>query len=61
MSLRDLPVEQRRVWKEIFEHYVFNEDEHAFDYIPEHARGVLAGVDEAAATALKAQLVKFLK
>lgn len=61
MSLRDLPVEQRRVWKEIFEQYVFNEDEHAFDYIPEHARGVLAGVDEKAAAALKAQLVKFLK
>ncbi|MFT6407828.1 MAG: hypothetical protein ACJAQ6_001243 [Arenicella sp.] len=61
MSLRDLPVEQRRVWKDLFDHYVFNEDEHAFDYIPEHARGVLAGVDEAAAKALKAQLVKFLK
>ena len=61
MSLRDLPVEQRRVWKNIFDHYVFNEDEHAFDYIPEHARGVLSGVDEAAAIALRAQLVKFLK
>ena len=61
MSLRDLPVEQRRVWKELFEQYVFNEDEHAFDYIPEHARGVLSGVDEAAALALRAQLVKFLK
>lgn len=61
MSMRDLPVEQRRVWKDIFEHYVFNEDAHAFDYIPEHARGVLAGVDEAAAKALKDQLVRFLK
>lgn len=61
MSLRDLPVDQRRVWKELFDHYVFNEDEHAFDYIPEHARGVLSGVDEAAAIALRAQLVKFLK
>lgn len=61
MSLRDLPVEQRRVWKELFEHYVFNEDEHAFDYIPEHARGLLSGVDEATALALRAQLVKFLK
>ncbi len=61
MSLKDLPLEQRRVWKSIFEQYVFNEDEHAFDYIPEHARGVLSKVDEASAAALKAQLVKFLK
>ena len=61
MSLRDLPVEQRRVWRDLFEFYVFNEDEHAFDYIPQSARGVLDKVDEASARALKAQLVKFLK
>jgi hypothetical protein len=61
MSLRDLPVEQRRVWRDLFQLYVFNEDEHAFDHIPEQARGVLGKVDEASARALKAQLVKFLK
>ncbi|MBT8115314.1 MAG: cupin-like domain-containing protein [Arenicella sp.] len=61
MSLHDLPVEQRRVWKDIFDRYVFNEDPHAFDHIPEHARGVLSGVDEAAAKAIRAQLVKFLQ
>ncbi len=61
MSLRDLPVEQRRVWRDLFELYVFNEDEHAFDHIPDNARGVLGEVDEASARALKAQLVRFLK
>ncbi|MFK8031224.1 MAG: cupin-like domain-containing protein [Gammaproteobacteria bacterium] len=61
MSLRDLPIEQRRVWKDVFEQYVFNENEHAFDYIPEHVRGVLAGVDEDAAKVLKMQLLKYLK
>lgn len=61
MSMRDLPAEQRVVWKELFNTYVFNDDDRAFEHIPEHARGVLSGVDEAAAKALKAQLVKFLK
>lgn len=61
MSLRDLPREQRAVWKEIFDRYVFNDDEHAFDHIPIHARGILSGVDESSANAIRAQLLKFLK
>ena len=61
MSLRDLPSEQRQVWKAIFDQYVFGDDEHAFDHIPEHARGILAGVDEISANSIRAQLVKFLK
>ena len=61
MSLRDLPAEQRSVWKEIFNQYVFSDDEHAFEHIPEHARGMLSGVDEATAKNIRSQLVKFLK
>lgn len=61
MSLRDLPTEQRQVWKEIFNQYVFNDDDNTFDHIPEHARGILSGVDETTANAIRAQLVKFLK
>lgn len=61
MSLRDLPLKQRAVWKEIFNQYVFDDDQHAFDHIPKHARGILSGVDESSASAIRAQLVKFLK
>ena len=61
MSLRDLPAEQRRVWKGIFDQYVFDGDESAFEHIPQHARGMLAGVDEATANNIRTQLVKFLK
>jgi len=61
MSLRDLPVEQRLIWKDIFDRYVFSAHEQSIDHIPEHARGVLAGVDEQAAQAIRAQLLKFLK
>jgi hypothetical protein len=61
MSLRDLPPEQRHVWKAIFDQYVFSDDEHAFDHIPQHARGILSGIDEKSANSIRAQLVKFLK
>ncbi|NND81882.1 MAG: cupin-like domain-containing protein [Gammaproteobacteria bacterium] len=61
LSLRELPPEQKQVWRDIFEYYVFSDDEHAFDHIPEQARGVLSGLDEVSAAALRAQLVKFLK
>lgn len=61
MALHDMPPEQLRVWKEMFDHYVFNHDEQLFEHIPEHARGILSCVDEASARAIRAQLVKFLK
>jgi hypothetical protein len=61
MSLRDLPAEQRDAWRAIFDQYVFSENRHSFEHIPEHARGMLAGVDEASAKMIRAQLVKFLK
>jgi hypothetical protein len=61
MSLRDLPPEQRQVWKAIFDQYVFSDDENAFDHIPHHARGILSTVDEKSANSIRTQLVKFLK
>lgn len=61
MSLRELPDEQREVWRDLFDYYVFSHDAHAFDHIPERARGILGRVDESSAKALKAQLLRFLK
>ena len=61
MSLRDLPVEQRRVWKDIFERYVFSDDDTAFEHIPEQARGILNEVDEEAANNIRAHLLRMLK
>ncbi len=61
MTMSGLPSEQKKVWKEIFARYVFNDDLDNFDHIPEHARGALDGVDEKAAKAIKARLVHFLK
>lgn len=61
MSLSDLPLEQRSIWKQIFDTYVFNKNETDFEHIPESARGILSNVDEQSARAIRDQLLKFLK
>lgn len=42
MSLRTLPEGQRRAWKAMFDHYVFEVDGDPGAHLPEEARGVLA-------------------
>jgi hypothetical protein len=58
MSVRDLPLEQRLAWQELFRHYVFEPGEDRVAHIPPHARGVLDPLDAAATRALRAQLLK---
>lgn len=58
MSVRDLPLEQRRAWRALFNRYVFEADEETAAHIPPHARGVLNPLDDAAVRALRAQLLK---
>lgn len=60
LSIRDLPEAQRKAWKELFDHYIFNADEELVAHIPPHKRGVLAPIDEAAARRLRALLLKQL-
>jgi hypothetical protein len=60
MALRDLPVEQRDAWGNLFKHYVFNSDASAVDHIPEARRGVLAPLDEQRARNIRMQLLNRL-
>lgn len=41
MTLRNLPADQRHVWRAMFEHYVFLAHGDPGEHLPEHARGVL--------------------
>ena len=61
LGLRDLPIEQRQVWQQIFEHYVFNPQAEDMAHIPEHARGVLNGIDEETAMQIRQLLANKLK
>ena len=60
LSIRDLPDAQRKIWQNIFAHYVFEPDDEIVAHIPENARGVLAPVDEPTARRLRGLLLKRL-
>lgn len=56
LGLRDLPESQRKQWRDVFEHYVFDPTSKNFDHIPEHARGVLNPIDEQIALQIRKML-----
>jgi hypothetical protein len=60
MTLRDLPERERRIWKDLFDHYVFERDEHVRAHIPEHARGILAPMTADMARRVRAFLLNRL-
>jgi len=60
MSVRDLPPEQREIWREVFRHYVFDADADTAAHILEAARGMLAPIDENRARELRARLLQRL-
>lgn len=60
MTLRDLPPAQRDAWRALFDHYVFDADEHTAAHLPPAARGVLAPLTESGARQLRALLLNRL-
>ena len=60
LSLRDLPPAQRDAWRALFDHYVFDADEHTAAHVPPGARGILAPMDDTRARQLRALLLKRL-
>ena len=60
MTVRDLPDEQRRVMRQMFEHYVFEPGEHTAGHIPESARRVLGPMDAERVRDLRTFLLKRL-
>lgn len=60
LSIRDLPPEDKAVWRDLFEHYVFASTPDMFDHIPEDARGVLDPLTPETAGRLRAFLLRTL-
>jgi len=56
LGLRDLPDEQRKQWRALFDFYVFDPEPGKFDHIPEAARGVLNPIDERTARQIRKML-----
>ncbi len=60
LSIRDLPTSQRKVWENIFNHYIFNSEEENYSHIPESARGLLSPIDDNRARQIRAMLLNAL-
>lgn len=60
MSLRPLPADQRRAWKAMFDHYVFEETGDAGAHLPEGGRGVLERPTASSIARMRQSLLKSL-
>ena len=57
LSIRDLDPAAKRLWKAMFDHYVFENGEKVTGHIPEGARGVLDPLDAEKAGKLRANIL----
>jgi hypothetical protein len=60
LSIRDLPPQDRAIWRELFEHYVFDNGSEVTDHIPEGTRGILDPLTAETAGRLRAFLLRTL-
>lgn len=60
LTIRDLPQAEKEIWRDIFNHYVFDNSDDVVSHIPEKARGMLDPIDEASARRIRAFLLNQL-
>ena len=60
LSVRDLPADQKRHWRDLFDYYVFNDDEETVAHIPPGARSVLDPLTAESAGRIRAFLLRSL-
>lgn len=60
LAIRDLPPEQKKIWKNIFDHYVFDNGEATVGHIPKKNRGTLGPMTDTAARRIRAFLLNRL-
>ncbi len=60
LAIRDLPDDEKRHWRAMFDHYVFDNGPDVTAHIPDAARGVLAPLTPESAGSLRAVLLRAL-
>ena len=58
LALRDLPPEQRAVWRAMFEHYVFQSGDESMAHLPREQRGMLGPPSPEREKAIRAILAR---
>jgi hypothetical protein len=60
LALRSLPAERRKIWRMMFDHYVFQTEGDPVPYLPPERRGMLGPLSEPQSLHLKKQLLRSL-
>lgn len=60
LNIRDLPADEKKAWKHIFDYYIFGNPEENHAHIPESARGTLGPIDDIRSRKLRAHLINRL-
>ena len=60
MAIRDLPEDEKRHWRDLFDYYVFENGEDSVAHIPAEARGVLAPMTPESTGRIRAFLLRAL-
>jgi hypothetical protein len=60
LAIRDLPEDEKQLWRQLFDYYVFGDVASAAEHIPEGARGILDRLDAESAGRIRANLLRSL-
>src|SRR4051812_32689242 len=60
LAIRDLPADEKALWRQMFDYYVFGDPAAVAAHIPEKARGILAPLDSEQAGRIRANLLRSL-
>ena len=60
LSIRDLPQDEKDVWRQLFDHYIFDNGPEVTDHIPEGSRGILDPLTPETANRIRAFLLRNL-
>ena len=60
MAIRDLPDNEKQVWRDLFDYYVFNNTDDVLEHIPEFARGILDPMTTENASKIRTFLLRTL-
>jgi hypothetical protein len=60
MSIRDLPEHEKKVWRDLFDYYVFNNTDEVTAHIPEFGHGILESMTAENASKIRTFLLRAL-
>ncbi len=60
LTIRELPERERKIWRQMFDHYLFADGEHPMSHLPESARGIFQPMTPERVAGLRAHLIRSL-